>query len=353
MTFDVIKKIDWNLLDKYIGNNLIQYEKHPEYDLWILNYSPKVYFKKLWDLYTYNCKGLIINKRGEIIGRSLKKIKNINEFNPGELSFDENFEVFEKIDGILIQLFYHEESDEWILASKKSFISDHVILANNILNKNTFKFLNKKYTYLFELTTSFKFKCDNDLILLAAIETKTGNDMFYEDLNKTYSKYYNIVSKLKIKSFSELNKLINDNNENRKGIIIRFENGSRVKIENEKYKKLYSQAKNISSTVIWEFLKKEENINNLIENIPHETHDWVKNMITDLQLRFLKIKNEILETFIRIYHINEAKNKKDFANQAKKNKYYHVLYLLYDKKKYKDYIWDIIKPEYSSPIKII
>ena len=34
---ETLKKVDWNVLNEYINNNLIIANKHPEYDIWILN----------------------------------------------------------------------------------------------------------------------------------------------------------------------------------------------------------------------------------------------------------------------------------------------------------------------------
>ena len=45
----LLKKIDWKTLSTYVDNNLIMANKHPEYDIWILNYSPKTQAKKFWD----------------------------------------------------------------------------------------------------------------------------------------------------------------------------------------------------------------------------------------------------------------------------------------------------------------
>ena len=73
---DVLLKIDWNILNSYIDNNLIIANKHPEYDIYILNYSPKVQFKKFWDTYTLSCRGLIIDTEGNILARPFQKIFN-------------------------------------------------------------------------------------------------------------------------------------------------------------------------------------------------------------------------------------------------------------------------------------
>ena len=93
-----LKKIDWKVLQDYVDNSLIIANKHPEYDLWILNYSPKVQSKKFWDEYTLSCRGLVIDVEGNIIARPFEKFKNYEEFDPKEINWSEDFDVFEKMD---------------------------------------------------------------------------------------------------------------------------------------------------------------------------------------------------------------------------------------------------------------
>lgn len=49
---EILEKIDWKILNKYIENKLIKINKHSKYDLWILNYTPETQFNHL--IYGYN-----------------------------------------------------------------------------------------------------------------------------------------------------------------------------------------------------------------------------------------------------------------------------------------------------------
>lgn len=150
---EVLFKIDWNILNVYIENNLIIANKHPEYNLWILNYTPKTQSKKFWDIYTTSCRGMIIDETGSIIGRCMKKFKNFEEHDPSEIDMTQDYDVFEKMDGSLIILFYYEPRMTWIVASRGSFISEQAIEAEKMLQlkPNIYDVLNKNCTYLFEI----------------------------------------------------------------------------------------------------------------------------------------------------------------------------------------------------------
>lgn len=147
----LLEKIDWNVLKSYVDNSLIIANKHPEYDIWILNYSPKVQFKKFWDLYTSSCRGLVIDAEGNILARCMKKFKNYEEHDPSEIDMSQEFEIFEKMDGSYISLFYYIPRMEWIVASRSSFISEQAIEAKKLIDSSIYDKLNKNFTYIFEI----------------------------------------------------------------------------------------------------------------------------------------------------------------------------------------------------------
>lgn len=153
----MVKKIDWEILNTYIGNKLIEASKHPEYDIWILNYTRYTQFEQKWDEYTMACRGLVVDKDGNIIARPFQKFRNYDEYDPSEIDMSQDYEIFEKIDGSLIILFYYEQKGEWLIASRGSFISEQALEAKKMLeakkihNPDIFNFLDKKKTYLFEI----------------------------------------------------------------------------------------------------------------------------------------------------------------------------------------------------------
>ena len=73
----VLEKIDWGKLKSdYIDKKLINANKHPKYDIWILNYTPEVQCGNLWDEYTIDCRGLVIDGDGNILARPFEKFLN-------------------------------------------------------------------------------------------------------------------------------------------------------------------------------------------------------------------------------------------------------------------------------------
>lgn len=137
-----------NTLEKYYQNGLLLKQTHPTLDLTIWNYSPKVQYERLWDDITLQCRGLVTNSKGEIVARPFKKFFNYEEHKPEDLP-NEEYEVYEKMDGSLGILFYYE--NEWIMATRGSFTSEQSIKGTEMLKKYPLEKLDINNTYLFEI----------------------------------------------------------------------------------------------------------------------------------------------------------------------------------------------------------
>ena len=116
----MLKRLDWNVINEYLDKDLLISQKHPMFDLWILNYSKTTQYGRLWDEITLSCRGLVVNGAGTIVAHPFRKFFNKEEheaFVNSEGILDENgdvayldsnivgtipnlpFEVFEKMDG--------------------------------------------------------------------------------------------------------------------------------------------------------------------------------------------------------------------------------------------------------------
>jgi hypothetical protein len=350
-----LEKIDWKVLNEYIENNLIMKNKHPEYDIWILNYSPKAQSKKYWDEYTLSCRGMVIDAEGNILARPFQKFKNYEEHDPSEIDLSKKFDIFEKMDGSLIIVFYYEPRMTWIVASRGSFISEQSIEAKKMLGFKT-EYLSKVDTYLFEIIYPenrivVDYGDRRELVLLARIETKTGFELYYEDLIQWYSKWFTVVKKYHIKDIKNLSELKALEEENREGFVIRFENGFRVKVKFNEYIRLHGILTNVSNLTVWEHLKDNYEFDELLDRVPDEFYDWLQKTAAKLKTEFNEIERLSLLEFLRIYHINEITDRARFAEHAKLSEYRSILFKLYDKRTYAEIIWKMIRPIYSKPFK--
>ena len=350
----MLLKVDWDVLNTYIDNKFIVANKHPEYDIWILNYSVRVQGMKFWDEYTSSCRGLVIDAEGNILARPFQKFKNLEEYLPSEIDMSKNFEIFEKLDGSLIIVFYYEPRMEWIIASRGSFISEQSLEAKKMLNASIFDILSKIDTYLFEIIYQenrvvIDYGNRRELVLLARIETKTGFELYYCNLANWYSKWFTVVKKYDIK-INDLNDLKKLEEENKEGFVVRFEDGFRVKVKFSEYVRLHGILTNVSTLTIWEHLKNGYDFDELLDRVPDEFYDWLKKIVIGLQKDYDDIEEQAWVEYDEI-HEGWGIDRKTFAIEALKTKHSGILFKMYDNKPYDEIIWKIVRPVYSKPFK--
>jgi RNA ligase len=388
-------------LEGYHTDGLLHKQTHPTLDLTIWNYSPKVQYERLWDDVTMQCRGLVTNSKGEIVARPFKKFFNYEEHKPEDLP-NEFFEVYEKMDGSLGILFYYEyelsderryniwfnnnyetgmerffdpnnlpdfdnpyydptpkTKGEWILATRGSFTSEQAIKGKELLEKYNFERLHTGYTYLFEIIyKENRIVCEydyEDLVLLGMINTKTGEEVNIHNCDEDI-RFKNMISNVGFrivmlyKTWGEGFDLLKEEISNdREGYVIRFKNGFRMKIKGEEYKRLHRILTNISNRDIWEYLKDNKPFDELLEKVPDEFNDWVKETVRDFTIRFDNINKD----YIEIYENLKSRNldRKEFAVRAKQYRHSNILFNMLDGKEHKQNIWKIIYPNYSKPFK--
>ena len=85
-----------------IDEGYITARPHPSLDLYVLNYSSSVSYKRRWNEATLQCRGLIVDKQGRVVSRPFSKFFNLGEHVSPDLPdvpFGESFVAYEKMDG--------------------------------------------------------------------------------------------------------------------------------------------------------------------------------------------------------------------------------------------------------------
>lgn len=347
-------KFSLDTLNKYIEDGLVIKQSHPTLPLSIYNYSRTCQFDKAWDEITLNCRGLILDDKGNVVARPFSKFFNMEEIPENHIP-KESFEVFEKMDGSLGIIFNYNL--EWIFATRGSFTSDQAIKAKEIFyNHHDDLLLSRSNTYLFEIIYPenrivVDYGNEEKLVMLAEIHTESG-----EELDVTFNTElgFNVVKKYDgINNFKTLKQMVGDNSE---GFIVRFKNGFRMKIKGEEYVRLHRILTNFSSKDIWECLKKGDDLSKILDNVPDEFDVWVKNTIRDLKHAYYQINEYARKKYDYFMYgkYNDKEpitDKKIFAQWVLKQEGYiqPILFKMFDKKDYSNIIWDMIKPKYEKP----
>jgi RNA ligase. len=339
--------IDIEQFREHEEQGLITCRPHPTADLVIWNYTPKCQFEKAWNDVTMQARGLITKPDGTIKSHCLEKFFNLEEYQGRiPLKHLRPFIITEKMDGSL-GISYVIDGKLYI-ATRGSFVSEQAIKANDILQKKYSNFtFDPNWTYLFEILYPqnrivVSYGDTEDLILLTAIHTETGNELDIHLLDWPFP----VVKRYDgINDINDLKKLEEPNKE---GFVIRFGNGLHLKAKFSEYVRLHKLITQCTARTIWELLRNNQEFDDLLEKVPDEFFSWVETTRNTLQTQFNNIEIFAREIFNQV---KDLPTRKEQATIVIKHAYSAVTFSMLDGKSYSDTIWKQLRPEAERPFK--
>jgi hypothetical protein len=328
------------LLQEMISQNYIRVNKHPNHELYIYNYTQFAQYDRVWNEITLACRGLILNENLEIIARPFPKFFNLEELEQQDIP-NTSFEVYDKMDGSLGILYWMDDLP--YIASRGSFASEQSEKGTAMLHtkyRDNWSLLDKSKTYLFEIIYPenrivLDYGKKEELVLLAIIDTQTGKDCLLEDLGFPIVKKYDGIQDITTLKALET--------ENKEGFVIKFSNDFRLKVKFQEYLRLHRIITQISNLDIWEYLKDNQSMDEMLERVPDEFFDWVKQTKAELENQFAVIENQCKNDFKILDTVKETA----FYFQTCKHK--SVLFAMLNKRDYAPIIWKKIKPKFEKP----
>ena len=168
-----------------------------------------------------------------------------------------------------------------------------------------------------------------------------------DEMKTKYHDYFSIVSRYDgVNDIDKLKETFQD--DIKEGLVIKV-GADRFKLKWDEYVRLHKIVTNISNKVIWEHLKNNLSFKEILERVPDEFFQFVKETKTNLEFQYSDIETASLKLFLKVYTELGASMmiKKEFALKVKDTKYSSVLFNMYDNNDYSEIIWKMIKPKYS------
>lgn len=334
---EVIEYLKLNGLNALQSNYNIKVKKYEEDGLMVLNYdqilSPK-------NILADECRGLILDLNYELVSRAFDRFYNYGERNKDSLK--SKFQVYEKIDGSLIKIYFHKKWNistrgtafaECKIGSYKLTFEDLVLKALD-LNKEEFQIccndnLDKNVTYIFEVTAM-----ENRIVTIyegyklwfLSARDKFGNYLDQERLDKLYHrKLFSKVYFPKKYGFSSIEECIQTSlnlKDLEEGYVI-YENSIPIyKIKSPSYVAIHHlRGEGLCPKKIAELILINET-DEYLKYFPEDEHHFIL---------YKKILEESLYNAQQIYNkaFIEANSQKEFANIVKKNYWSHFAFGAY------------------------
>lgn len=264
--------------------------KHQTYkdQLHIFCYSNRTEWKKNWTDLTRDTRGIVLDREGNLVGKCIPKFFHVNEHESTKLAnlpTDSPCEIFQKLDGSCILLFFNPFEESWQYSSKCSFTSDFVKAAERTLPIHLVNRLGlpENLTFVFELRFSGDpmrrvVDLKNGLYLLAVYE----GDL--EMKSSVVSLYAETLPGVRLPSrevgdfFSYYNTF--NSLEGTEGFVVKFADGSRVKLKTPWYvvrnKFLDEITGNKAEEFVKEMLINFREYGDYLQAVPEDYHQEVK-----------------------------------------------------------------------------
>jgi len=354
--------LDVAKLGDAIEAGLIMINAHPERDLFILGYTNQAQFDRVWTHETKTCRGLIVKGdprlgNSEVVSRPFAKFANAAEHGEGsvfgELPTHQTFEAFEKLDGSLAIL-YHD-GEEYALATRGSFVSDQARVANRVWRERYGDVVPPEgVTLLFEFIAPWNrivvnYGLEEDLVLLAAIDTATGADVTLPEWPGRVARRYDEFS-----DFSELAAFVGrEDMDNAEGFVVRFipeDEGVasvRAKLKFAEYLRLHKLVTGVNSLAVWENLSKGLDLDELIGRVPDEFFEFVTSTAAELRAE----QAALVAAARRVASGVAGMDRKAAAGVilAQSEAVPFLVFGVLDEKDVDELAWRMVKPEFTRP----
>lgn len=270
-----------------VGTVNMQIEK--ETGLVLFCYSKSCVYERAWNKFSEMARGLILDMENDlVVATPFPKFFNVSE--RGETIPDLPFEIFEKLDGSLIILFWHD--GKWRTATKGSFKSEQAKWAQEYIATQDLNEL-PRGTYLFEAIypeNRIVLRYDYTGLVLLAAYAEDGMEWPYHALCRI-SEYQSwpVARRVPFSSVSEL--LINAKTlpANEEGWVLRFDNGLRLKIKGDEYLRLHRAISRLTPLAVWEAMLAGDDLITFRKELPEEFWPDFDSMFSILDRQARKI----------------------------------------------------------------
>lgn len=330
----------------------------------LFNYTPECSFSKSWDIYTKSARGLVFDTKNKCLANLvMPKFMNygepelLNELPPPLPNLP--FDVTEKLDGSLINIFYHD--NKWQTATRGSFESEQASWADEWLHT---------HINLSDLNTSLTYCCEaiypqnrivvnygnrEELVFLTAYDKSSHSEFVDETKNQKIP--FTIARRLQYSSIDDLLLVARQLSHNEEGFVVRFSNGYRIKIKGDEYCRIHKLISNITPLRVWDVLQSGMDDAQIIRKLPEEflyDYNRIKSVLLSKHNNLLnsahQIYNEIMKSR-RKWSDDYKEFKREFAHEILKkcgttsDLTASLLFSIVQKKNISSIIWKSLRPK--------
>jgi len=298
------------------------------------------------------CRGLIVDADDVVIARPWAKFFNHGQAEAGSLDLHAPVEVTDKLDGSLGVLHYDADGRPRV-ATRGSFLSEQALHATEVLRRDgeepTLGWPDG-FTPLVEIIyPSNRIVCDygdrDELVLLGGVWIDSGEYVGPDEAADLTDWEGRTADTFEFPTLADA--LAAPPRAGAEGLAVRYLSEPRiVKIKQADYVALHRIVTGLSERTIWEAICEGNAVTDVLEGLPDELHDWVREVWVSITTTADEIHaeaHEVHESIIR--ELDPDFERRDYAEQAKScNKVRPYLFNILDAKDPRPGILKTLRP---------
>lgn len=294
-----------NLLSRSGGrkDSVIRVNKKDDLELFI--YTEKCVYDNAWDLYSCISRGLILCPEKElVVATPFPKFFNIGE---GGVSYipNEPFETFEKMDGSLGIIFYHD--NEWRIATKGSLSGDVQQIGARLLKNIDTDYLCPGETYICEIISQqnkIVVPYDYEGLVLIGGYNVHGEEMSYKELIDISENGFRLPQRKQFATLQDVIDYTKPLDYHQEGFVIRWKNGHRYKVKSSGYLEKHKITFSFSPLSVWEAMMNMGDLDEYRKGLPEELWDEFDHYVSIFNNKLNDILTRIQDTHERTKHLS-------------------------------------------------
>lgn len=234
-------------------------------------YTRAAVFDRQWTDATMMARGLVLDvDRRKVVATPFPKFFNVGEREQTIPALA--FETFEKVDGSLIVIFWHDGA--WRTATKGSLQSEQAQWAARWLSMCDLSPLRPGTTYLAEAIYPenrivIRYE-EMGLVLLGAYD-EGGSELAYSELQAIGDALaWRCARRYAYDSVSDLIAKAADLPANEEGFVLRFADGLRLKVKGEEYRRIHALISRCTPLAMWEAMQAGDDLDAIRRDLPEE-----------------------------------------------------------------------------------
>lgn len=293
-------------LSEAVARRHVYRNDDPETGLSVFMYSKEAMYDHAWTPFTTIARGLVLHlPTRQVVATPFPKFFNLGE--PGAPQPHGPFDAFEKSDGTMVSVFRWQ--NRWRASGRKQIRSRQIQDAQALIDASDQDALVPDATYIAEYVSPehrvvVKYP-RAELVFLAGYDAQ-GHELAYDTVAAVaHASGHRPARRIPVRTLDELRTLRDALRADAEGFVVRYPDGTRLKLKGDPYLRIHALIADCRPTAIWELLRDDADPETMRRDLPEETHADFDAILAILRGQIAEVEAAARSAAARVAHLSD------------------------------------------------